>query len=55
MPAILAQQENENYSPPTEGTSDTLGVADRGGFQAGKSFPVWDPSVGGDLLRSFDT
>jgi hypothetical protein len=43
MPALLAQLEDENYSPPTEGNSDTPWVADRGGFKVGIAFPDWDP------------
>jgi hypothetical protein len=43
MPAQLAQQEDENNSPPTEGMSDTPWVADRGGSRARKAFPIWNP------------
>ena len=43
MPALLAQPEDENYSPPTEGTSDTLGWQ-TGVGPSWESFPDLEPT-----------
>jgi hypothetical protein len=59
MPAQLAQQEDENDSPPTEGNSDTLGWQTGVGSKPGKLSPLGThprppavdiPSVGEDFL-----
>jgi hypothetical protein len=36
MPAMLAQRDDENYFPPTEGNSDTLGWQTGVGPELGK-------------------
>jgi hypothetical protein len=41
MPARLAQQDDENDSPPTEGTVRQM--TDQGWVRVGKAFPKLDP------------